>query len=170
MDQERTSTPVAADGADATAAASWPQDEALLEDFLIGVCRLTSTISDSPIFSDNGVGPAEWVLLKVLETGPLSISELVRQSNVSRQRVGVLVKELQSKKFLSVSAQLQGDRRTRIVRILPSGSTALEKISRRLQSLNIRKSPRRFAGAVRQTHTLLRTLRRERHISAQARP
>lgn len=139
-----------------------------IEDLLVTVARLASTISDSPIFSEQGIGPADWSLLKVLEAGPLSSSELVRQTNLSRQRVRVLVKELEAKKLLTVTQQREGDRRTRMVQLLPQAAATLAETSRRIEALNVPTKTKRFTSAVKQTRLLLRLLLRERRLKSAA--
>ena len=145
------------------------QGGASVEDFIIVLSRLTSIIADAPIFMEHSLGPAEWSLLKVLESEPLSTAELVRRSRLSRQRVGVLVKELEAKGFLAVNPLGEGDRRVRIVHVTPLGIATLSEISRRLGALNLPGSAKRLSGAVRQARLLLRELIREKRAGKASR-
>jgi len=133
-----------------------------LEEFLVVASRLNSSISDLPIFSDHGIGSANWALLKLLESGSMSTEQLAQRANLSRQRVRVQVKELEAKHFLSVTRQDEGDRRLRIVHILPRGTATLLDISIWLQSRSQRENSKRLLIAIKQIRLLQRLFHLEK--------
>lgn len=139
-----------------------------LEEFLGVASRLNSAISDLPIFADHGIGPANWALLKVLESGPASTDQLAQRANLSRQRVGVQVKELEVKKFLAVTRLDDGDRRSRVVHILPHGTETLRDISFWLSSLSGRDKSKKLLNATKQMRVLQRLFLQEKRARAGA--
>ena len=67
-----------------------------LEAFLLGVLRLASVLNDSVIFARHGIGLAEWAVLRDIGAERIRLSQLWRRTRLSRQRVRVLVKELET--------------------------------------------------------------------------
>src|SRR6185295_19534687 len=63
-----------------------------LEDFLLYVHRLSATLGDTKIFTDHGIGLAEWAILKNLQNdSPTRIRQIERRTNLPRRRLSKLL-------------------------------------------------------------------------------
>lgn len=168
-EQEGEATPAPAHqslpAADRSASAA-SRTSSVLEEFLLVASRLNASIADLPIFADHSIGPANWALLKALESGPLSTDQLAQRANLSRQRVRVQVKELEAKQLLAVTRQDDGDRRARFVHILPEGTVTLHEISLWLEERGQMGNSKRLASAVKQITVLQRFFLQEKRARA----
>jgi DNA-binding MarR family transcriptional regulator len=129
-----------------------------LEGFLLSLLRLASVVNESAIFADHGIGLAEWALLKDIGDERMPLTLLWRRSRLSRQRVRVLVRELERKGFVEVT-DADGDRRGRMIITMPTGTEALRSISAKLSSLDVPAKGKGIPRAARLAEQLLRTLR-----------
>lgn len=141
-----------------------PENTSALEEFLVVASRLNASISDLPIFADQGIGSASWALLRALKDGPLSMDHLAQKASISRQRVRVQVRELEAKHLLAVSRQDEGDRRAHIVEITPYGAIALEKISYWLLTCNRKENGKRVSATTKQMRLLQRFFLKEKRV------
>ena len=130
-----------------------------LEDFLLTFLRLASVLNESAIFSDHGIGSAEWAMLTEIGGTPVRLTELSRRMRLSRQRVRILIKELQSKGLLHVAESTEGDRRSRTISATPRAAGVLQAINAKLKSLDLPAKGKGLPRATKFTHSLLRTLR-----------
>ena len=138
----------------AAAAASAGAD---LEAFLLGVLRLASVLNDSVIFARHGIGLAEWAVLRDIGAERIRLSQLWRRTRLSRQRVRVLVKELERKGLVEVA--MDGDGRRRTLAATPDAMQRLCAITDALNALDLPGKGRGLPRAARFAHQLLRTLR-----------
>lgn len=130
-----------------------------LEDFLLTLLRLASVLNESAIFSDHGIGLAEWAMLTEIGATPVRLAELSRRMRLSRQRVRILIKELQSKGLLHVAEVTEGDRRSRTIAATPHAAEVLQAITAKLNALDLPAKGKGLPRATKFSHSLLRTLR-----------
>lgn len=130
-----------------------------LEDFLLSLLRLASVLNESSIFSNHGIGLAEWAMLTEIGGTPVRLGELSRRMRLSRQRVRILIKELQNKGLLHVAEATEGDRRSRTIAATPRAAEVLQAITAKLESLDLPAKGKGLSRATKFTHSLLRTLR-----------
>lgn len=130
-----------------------------LEDFLLSLLRLASALNESAIFSDHGIGPAEWSMLTDIGATPVRLAELSRRMRLSRQRVRVLIKELQGKGLLQVAGSTDGDRRSRTISATPRATEVLQAIAAKLESLDLPVKGKGLPRVTKFTHSILHTLR-----------
>jgi DNA-binding MarR family transcriptional regulator len=128
-----------------------------LEAFLLGVLRLASVLNDSVIFARHGIGLAEWAVLRDIGAERIPLSQLWRRTRLSRQRVRVLVKELERKGLVEVA--MDGDGRRRTLAATPDAIQHLRAITEALNALDLPGKGRGLPRAARFAHQLLRTLR-----------
>ena len=129
-----------------------------LEIFLLGVLRLASLLNDSVIFARHGIGLAEWAVLREIGTERTPLSQLWRRTRLSRQRVRVLIKELERKGLVEVATDGHGRRRT--LAATPDAIKHLHAITETLNGLDLPGKGRGIPRAARFAQQLLRTLRR----------
>jgi DNA-binding MarR family transcriptional regulator len=130
-----------------------------LEGFLLSLLRLASVLNESAIFSDHGIGLAEWAMLTDIGATPVRLAELSRRMRLSRQRVRILIKELENKGLLHVAGSTEGDRRSRTISATPRAAEVLQAITAKLESLDLPAKGNGLPRATKFTHSLLRTLR-----------
>ena len=128
-----------------------------LEAFLLGVLRLASGLNDSVIFARHDIGLAEWAVLREIGAERIGLSQLWRITRLSRQRVRVLVKELEQKGLVEVA--LEGDGRRRTLAATPDALQRLRAITDALNALDLPGKGRGLPRAARFAQQLLRTLR-----------
>lgn len=128
-----------------------------LEAFLLGVLRLASVLNDSVIFARHDIGLAEWAVLREIGAERIGLSQLWRSSRLSRQRVRVLVRELEQKGLVEVA--MEGDGRRRTLAATPDALQRLRAITDALNALDLPGKGRGLPRAARFAQQLLRTLR-----------
>jgi DNA-binding MarR family transcriptional regulator len=139
-----------------------------VEDFLLALLRLASALNGSAMFSQHGLGLAEWAMLKELGTTPSPLADLSRRTRLSRQRVRILIKELEKKGFVVVAGMTNGDRRGRTIAATEQAIGALTAVAALLNALDLPAKGRGIPRAVLLTRHLLRSLRRTRKQMAAA--
>jgi DNA-binding MarR family transcriptional regulator len=93
--------------------------ESALEDFIIGVHRLSTALAESKVLTESGFGISEWAVLKALGDQKEFQQNILRKSGVSRQRIRKLLFELETRQMVTLSQSEGSDRRHRIIAATP---------------------------------------------------
>jgi len=146
------------------------REKSPLEEYLLSLHRLASALAESSIFAESGLGLAEWVILRELDSSPVPMATLIRRTRVSRQRVRVLLKELKTKGLIAIVQGSEGDRRERAVVASPAAVAALRTIAGRLDLMSVSGGARGVSRLTRLNLRLTRELRALRLPVADASP
>jgi DNA-binding MarR family transcriptional regulator len=103
----------------------------VLAKYLLSVHRLENSLNESLFLRRHGIAIGEWAVLAVLYPDmQLYLNEVVRRSGVSRQRINKVLRDLASKRLVTVRQIQNGDKRRRIV-------LATSRARRLQQTMNI---------------------------------
>ena len=114
--------------------------------------------------AEHEIGVGEWAVLKSFgNEKSLPLREILRQTGLSRQRIRMLLVDLQRKQFLSVAQSAEGDKRVREVTATPKAAKAVSSISKELKRLGMEvggeTALKSFARASKLSRRLIRTMK-----------
>ena len=73
--------------------------EVEIENFLLCLHRVSNALADSNILAKYSIGISEWAVLNTLDGGKeFNLQQIVRQAGVSRQRIRMILRELETKR------------------------------------------------------------------------
>ena len=110
--------------------------EVEIENFLLCLHRVSNALADSNILAKYSIGISEWAVLNTLDGGKeFNLQQIVRQAGVSRQRIRMILRELETKRLVTVSQVTKGDKRQRIVTGTVRGADMRQSILADLREL-----------------------------------
>lgn len=141
---------------------------AKVDDFVLGLHRVSTMLADADVFSKHGVTVGEWATLKAMGDKPeVSLREVTKGAGVSRQRMRTLLTDLEKKGFIKTGRSGDSDKRTRAITVLPKRTEVVNAISTELDGIaakvpQLKSSSKRLVGVLRVVAKLGKQLRQSK--------
>lgn len=141
---------------------------AKVDDFVLGLHRVSTMLADADVFSKHGVTVGEWATLKAMGDKPeVSLREVTKGAAVSRQRMRTLLGDLEKKGFIKTGRSGASDKRTRAITVLPKRAEVVNAISAELDGMatkvpQLKSSSKRLVAVLRVVGKLGKQLRQSK--------
>lgn len=97
----------------------------VVQDFIVSVCRLATSVNDIPALSQNGITAGEWFVLRTIKgLGRPTVTILTKRMGISRQRVSRVVRALSKAEAITLTP-LAADKRNVQLGVTDKGDAIL---------------------------------------------
>lgn len=163
---ERLSTALVPEPAGEAARGEPAEEVESIEDFVLSTIRIASLLSEVSIFARHDITAGGWAVLKAVgRSAPVPLKDVAVHTGISRQRLRMLLKQLEAGGLITVSQPPEGDQRARLVTASPEAEPIMQAVSddlRRIASAaGGEKWVKVMARSVRLSGRIARELRRQ---------